>query len=133
MISSNNHPKWWQIYLTFPLLIALFVLDHRLETSTRGHEVVQIGIILLVYGLIYGWLKANSRAISRRDRQKYYGRLMVVQIPPAQLPEAKVEKRPILQLPNSGVKGALSNTFEMNFVDADSVPADKASQEMNKE
>ena len=133
MISSNNHPKWWHIYLTFPLLIALFVLDHRLEISTPGHEVVQIGIILLVYGLIYWWLRANSRVISRIDRQKYYGSVMVIPIPPAQLPEAKVEKRPILQLPNSEIKGTLSNTFEMNFVDADSVPADKASQEMNKE
>ena len=134
MSSFNSRPKWWQLYLTFPLLIALFVMDHRLKISTGGHEAVQIGIILLVYGLIYGWLKANSVALSRMDRRQYYGKVMVVQIPSYEMPDANHSHRPMLQLPNSEIKGMLSDTFEMdNTIDAKLLPIDSMSQEVNKE
>ncbi len=122
MNSSNARPKWWQLYLTFPLLIALFVFEHRLNITTHEHEAIQIGIILLVYGLIYWWIKANSRAISRMD-QGYYGRIRIVQIPPLQIYEPNDEKYPMLELPNSEVRGMLSDTFEI----------DQVSQEVNKE
>lgn len=122
MNSSNARPKWWKLYLTFPLLITLFILDHRLTISTRAHQVIQIGILLLVYGLVYGWLNANSVSLSKMDRQKYYGRVMVIQMPPFQEPQEKNERYPILQSPVSEVKGLLSNTFEMNYIDAEALP-----------
>ncbi len=106
MLPSNKNPKWWQIYLTFPLLIALFVLDHQLKISTRGHQAVQIGGVLVVYGLIHLWLKANARALSGMDQR---------------------------QLPDSEIKGILSDTFDMNIIDATLLPIDDVSQEINKE
>ena len=134
MRSQGAHPRWWQLYLTFPLLIALFALDHRLQISTRGHEVVQIGIILLVYSLIYWWLKANSVAVSRMDQKQYYGRIMVVQIPHDEMFDTDHGNRSMLQLPNSEVKGMLSDTFEMDHtIDAKLLPIDDISQETNKE
>jgi len=133
MTSSNARPKWWQLYLTFPLLIALFVLDHRLKISTHGHEAVQIGIILIVYGLIHVWLKANARALSRTDQQQYHGTFKVIQIPPYQVSTTGDDKRPMLQFPNSEIKGLLSDTFEMDTIDAKLLPIDDFSQEMNKE
>src|SRR5512133_68988 len=101
MNSSHTRPRWWQLYLTFPLLIALFVLDHRLQISMRGHQAVQIAIILLVYSLIHLWLKANARALSGIDQRQYYGRVMVVQIPPYQVSATGNDKQPMIQLPNS--------------------------------
>lgn len=133
MNSSNARPKWWKLYLTVPLLITLFILDHRLTVSTRAHQVIQIGILLLVYGLVYGWLKANSVALSAMDRQKYYGKVRVIQLPALQGPQAKDERYPTLQLPNSEVKGMLSNTFEMNYIDAETLPIDEFSPNMDKE
>ena len=133
MTSSNTHPRWWQLYLTFPLLIALFVLDHQLKISPREHQAVQIGIILLIYTLIYGWIKTNSRAISRMDQQQFYGRMKVVQIPPYEISDANHTHRPILQFPTSEVKGMLSDTFEMDAVNAKLLPIDDISQEINKE
>ena len=38
------------------------------QTFERGHQAVQIGIILLVYGLIHLWLKANAAALSNMDQ-----------------------------------------------------------------
>jgi hypothetical protein len=127
MRSQNSHPHWWLLYLTFPLLIVLFVLEHRLKISTRGHEAVQLGIILVVYGLIYWWIKANARAISRMDQRQYRGRVTVIDIPASPLSQANEERGRLIQLPNSEVKGMLSNTFEME------ITIDEASQKMNKE
>ena len=124
MSTNYIRPKWWQLYLTFPLLIALFMLDHRLELSQRGHIVVQIGILLLVYGLVHLWMNANSKALSGMDRRQYYGSVTVTRISPYQLTDTN--KRPMFQLPNSEVKGILSDTFEMDYIDAEFVPVDEA-------
>jgi hypothetical protein len=133
MTSTNTHPKWWQLYLTFPILIALFILDHRLKISTRGHQAVQIGIILIVYGLIYWWIKSNSAALSRMDKQHHYGRVIVAQIPSPQISDENDGNRPMFQLANSEIKGMLSDTFEMDAIDAKSLPLDNTSEELNKE
>ncbi len=120
MNSTNLRPKWWQLYLSFPLLIALFVVDTRLRLSTRGHEAVQIMILVLVYGLIHLWLKANARALSRMDQQAYGGTIRVIQIPIAYDPEGNNQSRPMLQIPESEIKGLLTDTANLNYVDADS-------------
>src|SRR5512147_911761 len=131
MTRSTARPKWWQLYLIFPLLLVLFILEHQLKVSTRGHQVFQIGIILGVYGLIYWWIKANSVALSRMDREQYCPRVLILQVPPPLLPEDKIEKRPMFQLPGSEVKGILDNTMEAKIFDAVSV--DEVSQEIEKE
>ncbi len=127
MISSNSRPKWWQLYLVFPILIALFIFDHRLKISTRGHEVVQLGILLVVYGLIYWWLKANSSALSRMDQQNY-SRVIVLQVP-----NEDDRNHSLFQIPNSEIKGVLSNTFEMDTVDAKLLPIETIPEELKKE
>lgn len=131
MTTSTARPKWWQLYLMFPLLIVLFILDPQLKVSTRGHQVFQIGIILVVYGLIYWWIKANSVALSRMDQEQYCPRVLILQVPPPLLPEDKIEKRPMFQLPSLEVKGILDNTMEAKTFDAVSV--DEVLQEMKKE
>lgn len=126
MLSKNNHPKWWQLYLTFPLLIALFVMDSRFKISTRGHQAVQIVIILFVYGLIHFWLKANRSALSRMDQEQYSSpTFRVVRIPPAELSESHGGRRSILQLSDSEIKGLLSDTMDMSYIDAESFSTDE--------
>lgn len=131
MTTSTAHPKWWQLYLIFPLLIVLFILEHQLKISTLGHQVLQIGIILVVYGLIYRWIKANSVALSRMDQEQYYPRALILQVPPPLLPEDEIEKRSLFQFPGPEVKGILDNTMEANTFDA--ILVDEALQEMKKE
>lgn len=135
MSTQYAHPKWWQVYLTVPLLIALFALDSRLKLSVRGHQAVQIGIILFAYGLIRLWIKANAKALSEMDQARYGGWVRVIKIPPYQLPDmADVNKKhPILQLPDSELKGMLSDTFEMDTIDAEFIPMDEAAENLKKE
>lgn len=128
MFSQHARPKWWQVYLTLPLLIALFLADSRLKISTRGHQAVQIGIILLVYGLIHLWLKANTAALSRMDRGQNYGRVRVIRIPVSSSQPSR-----LLQLPDSEIKGMLNDTFEMDYSHAVSFPVDEVPQEVDKE
>ena len=131
MSSQDVRPKWWQIYLTFPLLIALFAVENRLKISARGHQAVQIGILLIIYGLVHLWLKANAAALSKMDRIKNHATFTVIHIPPSQLPEK--DKRPVFYLLDSQIKGMLSDTFEMDYIDAKALPIDEVSQELKKE
>jgi hypothetical protein len=129
MSTNNIRPKWWQVYLTFPLLIALFMFDHSLKLSERGHVVVQIGILVFVYWLIRLWLKTNATALSEMDQKQYHNTFTVIRIPPYQLPNTNSCKRPMFQFLNSEIKGTLSNTFEMDYIDAEFSSVD----EINKE
>jgi hypothetical protein len=119
MSPSSLHPKWWQLYLTFPLLIALFVLDSRLRVSTRGHEFVQIGIILLIFGLIHLWLRANRSALAGEVWEGQVKIYRVIEIPPAGSPELEGEKKSILQLSDSEIEGLLGDGMEMSYTDPD--------------
>ena len=133
MSSNYARPKWWQVYLTFPLLIALFMLDTRLELSVRGHQAVQIGIILLIYGLVHLWLKANSTTISEMDQRQFHGTINVIRVPAYPTPEPNSDHRPMFQFPDSELKGTLGDTFEMNYIDAEFIPVDEAVEDLKKE
>jgi hypothetical protein len=132
MLTSTVRPKWWQLYLTFPLLIALFVLDARLRISTRGHQAVQIGIILLVYGLIHLWLKTNATALSNRNHQDD-DRIVVMRVPVSLLTDSDAGKYRMFELPVSELKGVLSDTYAIEYIDAEAFPIDKVNQELKKE
>jgi len=133
MSSSNLHPKWWQLYLTFPLLIILFVAESQLRISSRGHQAVQIADVLLIFGLIHLWIKANSSALSRMDQEQYYGRVTVIRIPPDQLSDLEIEERSTITPLTSEIKGVLSDTFEMDYIDAEAFPINEVSPELKKE
>ena len=131
MSSNITRPKWWQLYLTFPLLIALFIVDNRLKLSARGHQALQIGITLLLYGLIRLWLKANEAALS--DYRQYREIVIVSKTHVYKLENTHNESRPVYQLQNPEINGVLSDTFEMDYIDAEFFSVDESSQESKKE
>jgi hypothetical protein len=133
MSADTSRPKWWQVYLTFPLLFALFMLDSRLKLSKHGHLAVQIGIILLVYGLVHLWLKTNATALSDMDQRQFHGTVTVTRVSSHQLPDMKGDKRLMFQIPNSEIKGTLSDTFEMDYIDAEFSSVDVEPHETKKE
>jgi len=130
---QNRRPKWRLLYFIFPVLLALFVLDSRLNISMRGHQIVQIGSLMLTLSLVYIWLKTNTNALSRMDQKKHSGRISGVlyehenTLPPEKDLYAKFRSR------NSYIGGQLNNPVDK---DADqtgySLPED-IRQEMDKE
>jgi len=83
----------------------------------RGHQAVQLGIVLLVYGLIHLWLRANRSALMREDQTQMAKTYRVIEIPPVGSPELEGERRSILQIPNSEIHGLLSDGMEMSYTD----------------
>jgi hypothetical protein len=62
MTTLHDHPAWWQLWLLLLMLGGLSVLDARAPLTAGWHKVVEAGIVLLVYGLIWTWLRANEAA-----------------------------------------------------------------------
>lgn len=127
-----SRPKWWQLYLTFPLLIALFAVDHRLKISTGGHELVQLGILAVIFGITHVWLNANSNSLSRLDRSQYSQTIRVIQVPVHELQEQDDEKGPMFELPSAELKGLLSVEFEMDSIRSEPSSAGRGPQESKK-
>jgi hypothetical protein len=67
------------------------------------------------------------------DREHRYGRVRVIRIPVSQLPGSGNENSVMFQLPDSEIKGVLSDTFDMDCIDAVAFPVDEVSQESKKE
>lgn len=135
MSSNNADPKWWRLYLIFPLLIALFAVDSRLKLSVREHQIVQILILLTSFGYMVLWLKANAKALSAMDQAQDGGQVKVIKILPYQLPATDDEKtkRPMFRISGSEIKGVLSDTFEMDVIDAEFYSVDNVTHDSKKD
>jgi hypothetical protein len=70
MQHKKQHPSYWLLYLSLPLMIGLFVLEMRLSLSEPSHRFVEIMIVLIVYGSISLWLKANKGAMVWEDLER---------------------------------------------------------------
>jgi hypothetical protein len=68
MRKDGRRPSWWQLWLLFPVLGILAFLEVRASLSPAGHRVVEVAIILVVYGLVSVWLRANQAALLRESR-----------------------------------------------------------------
>ena len=74
MFSKVSRPKWWLLYLLLPVLVGLFVIEHKASVSNVGRRVVEVGIVLLVFGLIELWLRANDANIRAAQWRAAQGR-----------------------------------------------------------
>ena len=129
MSRLKSRPRWWQLYLTLPLLPALFLVERRLRLSAGGHLAAQIGIVLLIYGLIDLWLRANARALAQVDRDKFHETIIINPIPPRRLSD----RRPLFEFPEAEIKGTLSDTFEIDVIDAEFLPVEDSRMDLKKE
>jgi hypothetical protein len=135
MTSKARGPNWWQIYLLLPLLVALFLLEMRLPFSETGHEIAQLGILAIIFGLVHLWLRANASALRRMDMEEEKlraSRVVKIYSVPRELAnnlEDNEQHHPILNLPDHEIKGLLGNTFEL---DVDEYPTRK-SEYLNKD
>ena len=68
MEKERRRPSWWQLWLLFPVLGILAFLEAGASLSPTGHRVVEVAIILVVYGLVSVWLRANQAALLRESR-----------------------------------------------------------------
>jgi hypothetical protein len=67
MKPHEPRPHWFVLYLLLPLMILLFWLQSRLAVPGNDHELLQLGILFLIYLLVSRWIKANETALVRQQ------------------------------------------------------------------
>jgi hypothetical protein len=70
MHTKNSHTKWWSLYLPLTLVLSLFVVEARAHLTSAGHRAAEIGLVLLLYGIVWLWINANERGLFEEERQK---------------------------------------------------------------
>jgi hypothetical protein len=58
-----QRPTWWQAWLPLLVLGGLLVLEHQAPLSPGGHQVAEIALALLMYGVVVCWLRRNRGAL----------------------------------------------------------------------
>ncbi len=115
----SSNPKWWQLYLLLPFAVLLFVLERQLPFSTGGHQAVQIGIVLVIFGLVHLWLRANRVALTETEQVQHQWRatliVSVIPNPPDGEARGSNGRQPALPLPESesDSKNRLDDTPEL--------------------
>lgn len=117
MASKKRQPKWWQVYLSLPVLMGLFWLELQIPLTYTENVIAQLGILFLIFGFIQLWMRANRSALMNLDEDEGQWQVKVYEFPPLSQGtfgdvEDRPAHRPILQIPAAGVKGVLSDTFE---------------------
>lgn len=67
MTQERRRPSWWQLWLLLPALGILAFLEARAPLSPAGHTVVEVAIVLVIYGLVSVWLRANRARLLRES------------------------------------------------------------------
>ncbi len=63
MRHTRQGPTWWHVWVPLLGLGGLLVLEHQAPLSPGSHQVAEIAIALLMYGLVVCWLRCNRGAL----------------------------------------------------------------------
>lgn len=72
MNQKPKSPPWWQTVVLVGLMIALLWLERAIPLPSRGHQLVQIAIIGLVYALFIRWVQHNQATLRAEDEQRHH-------------------------------------------------------------
>jgi hypothetical protein len=70
MNTNPSRPNWLILYLLVGLFILVFFLEVRMPFSKTGHTCAEVGLVVLLYGMVSWWLKANTARLIREAYQK---------------------------------------------------------------
>jgi hypothetical protein len=63
MSTNVRRPCWWVMYLAVPLGAGLFWLEARAPLSVGWHRAAQVGVVLVVFGVVELWRMCNIAAL----------------------------------------------------------------------
>ena len=55
--------RWWTAWVPLLLVGGSLVLEPQLPLSPGGHQIVRLGMTLLLFGIIVYWLRRNRGAL----------------------------------------------------------------------
>lgn len=71
MKKGSKRPTWWLLYLSAAVILGLFWLEVKMPLSEIGHTWAQAGLVLVLFGLVMTWLRANDAAFLVDEYEKY--------------------------------------------------------------
>ncbi len=63
---KRSRQSWWQLYALALIMIGLLILAHYLAPSPGWRTFLDIGVVVLGYGVITVWVEAHSTVLLRR-------------------------------------------------------------------
>jgi hypothetical protein len=51
-------------------MLGLFLIEARAQLSPRGHQLTEIVIVLLIFGIVWIWLDANEQALIQEELEE---------------------------------------------------------------
>ena len=66
----NRGPRWNRLDLIMLLAVGGLILEHSLHLSPIGHRGILSVIVVVVYGLMGLWVKANTATLDTLDAEK---------------------------------------------------------------
>ncbi len=115
MRNVSPKPKWWQLYLTFPVIMGLLLLDSRLRLASGEQAVLQIGIVLLEAVLVEWWLSANASALRHLEDETDRPMFTVIEILSKVSHDQDERPSSPVMLPPREIRGVLDTTFQVDF------------------
>ena len=124
MSTEKKHPKWWQLYVTLPVLVSLFYPETRAAMTETEHIIAEFGILFLIFGCVQLWLRANRSALMNIDPAEAGWRISLYEVPVEQLRALdEMEDSPrsysTREWPAREIRGVLGDTFEWDFPEED--------------
>jgi hypothetical protein len=131
MFNQERGPKWGILYLVLPLAAGLFWLQMQAPLPEVGHRAAEVGVVLLTFGLVEHWLRANRLDILGEDSRKHeksgqQSRIRVIfmeEIPAGEPGDAPVEPAlpPVVRMSANG-RGHVPRTLVTAWSTSDSGP-----------
>lgn len=63
---------WWLSLVSVPVMLGLLVLDSRMTYTTSIHQIVQLGIAALAFGLVAIGMRGNPAVAEIQDARQLY-------------------------------------------------------------
>ena len=57
---TNRRPLRWQLWFLVLMMPALLFSERTLSMSSLDHRLIQVAIVLLVYGLMFYWTAVET-------------------------------------------------------------------------
>ncbi len=67
---QKRKPNWWLLYLTVPLMLGLLIVESQMHYSLLVHRMAEFAIVLLGFGLMFLWVRANQGAMIDEEIEK---------------------------------------------------------------
>jgi hypothetical protein len=66
----KQKPNWWLVYALVPLVIGSLILEGQLSIPPVIHRIAESGIVLMGFGSMLLWVRANEGALIDEEIEK---------------------------------------------------------------